>query len=408
MQKSNYAYGVVLFSGCFRRFTRESAREQLPLSLRMRIAVNTRFLQQDYLEGYGHFLQEILRRITKDHPEHEFIFLFDRPFDPKLVFEKNVTPVVAGPAARHPLLWKYWYDYKIPALLKKYKATVFFSADGFCSLRTTVPQCLVIHDLAYRHYPAGIPRSQLAFYKRYTPAFIRKARKIITVSAFSKKDILEQYPEAAGKISVIHNGVRTSFHPLSYEKRDAIKQKYTAGKEYFLCTGSIHPRKNGMNLLKAFSLFKKRQQSSLKLVFAGRLAWKYESFTESLKSYKYREDVLLTGYLPEDELAALTASAYALVYPSYFEGFGLPVAEAMQSGVPVITTAHSAMQEVAGEAALYADPDNIQSIADQLMRIYKDEPLRHELVQKGLERANAFTWGEAAAWCWKAIEETIA
>ncbi len=373
----------------------------------MRIAVNTRFLLKDYLEGYGYFLQEIFSRITKDHPEHEFIFLFDRPFDEKFVFEKNVTPVVVGPAARHPLLWTYWYDFKIPAILKKYKADLFFSADGFCSLRTRIPQCLVIHDLAFLHFPKGISKTQGAYYKRNTPKFIQQAEKLITVSAFSKADIIRHYPGAEGKLAVIHNGIRPIFKPRSFEERQAVKQKYTDGKEYFVCTGSLHPRKNGMNLLKAFSLFKKRQQSSMKLVLAGRLAWKYESFTESLKSYKYRDDVILTGYLPEEELAALTAAAYAMVYPSLYEGFGLPVAEAMQSGVVVITSSSSAMQEIAGDAALYADPGNYTDIADQLKRIYKDEQLRADLVRKGMERAKAFSWDTAAAQCWKAIEETI-
>lgn len=374
----------------------------------MRIAVNTRFLLKDYLEGYGYFLQEIFSRITKNHPEHEFIFLFDRPFDEKFVFEKNVTPVVVSPAARHPLLWKYWYDFKIPAILKKHKADVFFSPDGFCSLRTTVPQCLVIHDLAFLHFPECITKTQLGFYKRNTPDYIRKAKQLITVSVFSKEDIIQHYPAATGKIRVIHNGIRSSFRPLSFEERDAVKQKYTDGKEYFICTGSVHPRKNGMNLLKAFSLFKKRQQSSMKLVLAGRLAWKYESFTEKLKSYKYRDDVILTGYLPDKELADLTASAYAMVYPSFYEGFGLPVAEAMQSGVAVITSASSAMQEIAGNAGLYADPADHTAIADQMKRIYKDEPLRSELVQKGLEQAKQYNWEVAADLCWKAIEETIA
>jgi glycosyltransferase involved in cell wall biosynthesis len=374
----------------------------------MRIAVNTRFLLKEYLEGYGYFLQEILSRLVHAHPEHEFIFFFDRPYDPKFIFGKNVTPVVLGPAARHPLLWKYWYDFKIPAALRKYKADVFFSPDGFCSLRTQVPQCLVIHDLAFLHFPKGISGTQLRFYKRNTPDYIAKAKKLITVSDFSKADILEHYPAAASKLHVIHNGIRSSFRPRSFEERETVKQQYTGGKEYFLCTGSLHPRKNGMNLLKAFSLFKKRQQSSMKLVLAGRLAWKYESFTESLKSYKYREDVILTGYLPEEELAALTAAAYAMVYPSLYEGFGLPVAEAMQSGVAVITSSGSAMQEIAGAAALYADPTDINALADQLKRIYKDETLRSELIRKGLEQSHSFNWDTAAAQCWKVIEETIA
>ncbi len=374
----------------------------------MRIAVNTRFLRKDYLEGYGNFLYELFRRITENHPEHEFIFVFDRPFDTKFVFGENVIPVVTGPAARHPLLWKYWYDYKVPALLKKYKVDLFVSCDGFCSLRTGVPQCLVLHDLAFLHFPAGIPRNQLAFYKKYTPQFIRKATTLATVSEFSKKDILAHYPEAAGKIKIVYNGIKPLFRPYSWEERETVKKQYTGGKDYFVYTGAIHPRKNLVGLLKAFSLFKKRQQSAMKLVITGRLAWKNEFFTESLKTYKYRNDVLLTGYLPEEELAGITASAYAMVYPSLFEGFGVPVAEAMQSSVPVITSAGSAMEEMAGDAALYADPLDHSALAEQMMRLYKDERLRGELVAKGTERARAFNWDESAARFWELLEQTVA
>ena len=117
--------------------------------------------------------------------------------------------------------------------------------------------------------------------------------------------------------------------------------------------------------------------------------------------------MILTGYLPEEALADLTAAAYAMVYPSYYEGFGMPVAEAMQSAVAVITSADSAMQEIAGDAALYADPDDIDGIAEQMKRIYKDETLRSELVRKGLERSQQYNWDLAAAHCWKAIEATI-
>jgi glycosyltransferase involved in cell wall biosynthesis len=202
--------------------------------------------------------------------------------------------------------------------------------------------------------------------------------------------------------------VRQSFKPLEWEAKQRVKDKYTEGKEYFIYTGSVHPRKNLMGLLKAFSLFKKRQQSNMKLVIAGRLAWKYESFAESLKSYKYRSDVMLTGYLPDEELALLTASAYAMVYPSFFEGFGLPVAEAMQSGVPVITSAGTAMEEVAGEAALYADPADHTTLADQLMIIYKDERLRSTLIEKGTARAAQYSWDTAAARFWEQLQDCIA
>jgi glycosyltransferase involved in cell wall biosynthesis len=186
-----------------------------------------------------------------------------------------------------------------------------------------------------------------------------------------------------------------------------VKNKHTNGKEFFLYTGAIHPRKNLINLLKAFSVFKKRLQSNMKLVLAGRLAWKYDSFLEDLKHYKYRDDVVMTGYITENDLVDLTASAYAMVYPSLLEGFGVPVLEAMQSAVPVITSSSSAMQEIAQEAALYADPNDINDIAEKMMLIYKDENLRNELIKKGNEQVKTYCWQKTSEKLWDSILKTI-
>jgi glycosyltransferase involved in cell wall biosynthesis len=337
----------------------------------MKIAVNTRFLLNDYLEGYGYFIYETFKRITKNHPEHEFIFIFDRLFDKRFIFSPNIKSVVTGPPARHPLLWKLWYDVKVPAVLKKYNAEIFVSCDGFCSLTTNTPQCMVMHDLAFLHYPSFIKKSHLLFYKRYTTKFLNKAKSVATVSEFSKQDIIAHYKTPADKIDVVYNAAKEIFHPLSNEEKEATKKKYTGSKEYFVYAGAIHPRKNLINLLKAFSRFKKRQQTSMKLILTGRLAWKYESFTKSLKTYKYRNDVVMTGYLDEEELIKVIGSAYALIYPSFFEGFGVPVLEAMRCEIPVITSADSSMQEVAKDAALYADPNSFNDIADKMMKFIK-------------------------------------
>lgn len=148
-------------------------------------------------------------------------------------------------------------------------------------------------------------------------------------------------------------------------------------------------------------------QSNMKLVLAGRLAWKYESFAESLKSYKYRDDVILTGYMPEDELVKIIGSAYGLVYPSLLEGFGVPVLEAMQCNVPVITSAGTSMQEIAGEAALYAKPDDHTDIADKMMLLYKDEKLRNELIGKGRLLVKNYTWDKTAALLWQSILKAV-
>lgn len=369
----------------------------------MLIAVNTRFLLPGYKEGFGHYIHEVFLRITRKNPDHHFVFIYDRPQVFETGWPSNVEHIVLGPPARHTLLWKWWYDYRVPSLLNKIKADVFFSPDGFCSLRTKVPQCLVIHDLAYLNYPQGIKPSHLQFYKKYTPKFIRQSQQLITVSNFSKKELTSNFNEANNKTVTIYNGVREIFHPATAVSARETKTSHTGGKEFFLYAGSIHPRKNLVNLLKAFSLFKKRQQSSMKLVLAGRLAWKNEKFLEDLKSYKYRDDVVLTGYLPDKELVPLMGAAYAFIYPSLYEGFGLPVVEAMRSGVPVITSAGSAMQEVCREAALYCDPLQPSSIAEKMMLLYKDEKLRKELIEKGNRVQSHYSWDEAAEKIWEVI-----
>ncbi len=369
----------------------------------MTIAVNTRFLLKDYLEEYGYFLQETFSRIVKNHPEHLFVFIFDRPYDERFLFEKNVKAVVIGPAPRFPLLWKYWYDIKIPAVLRKYKADVFVSCDGFCSLRTKVPQCLVVHDLAFLHYPAVYKKSHVSFYKKYTPKFLEKASVVSTVSTFSKKDILDNYKIEDNKIDVVFSGAKNSFKPITGLEKINTKNKYTEGKEYFVYTGAIHPGKNLMNLLKAFSVFKKRQKTSMKLMLVGRIAEEYKSFSKSLRSYKYRNDVVMTGYMEEAELVKITGAAYGMVYPSLLEGFGVPILEAMKCDVPVITSANSAMQEIAGSAALYIDPDSHIDIANKMMLLYKDENLRNELIQKGREIVKEYNWDKTAELLWQSI-----
>ena len=370
----------------------------------MVIAVNTRFLQKDRLEGYGYFTREVFLRLAATHPEHEFYFLFDRPFDKEFIVASNIHPVVIPPAARHPILWKYWFDIKVPLALKKIKAGVFISPDGFCSLTTSVPQCLVIHDLGFLHYPQGYHKSHLLFYKNYTPKFLKKAKSVVTVSQFSKNDLIRHYKISPDKVKVVYSAVKDIFKPLIPEIREEIKETYTTGKEYFIYVGSIHPRKNLLNLLKGFSIFKKRLRSNMKLVLAGRMGWKNNTFQKQLKTYKYREDVIITEYIEEEDLARLVGSAYALIYPSFFEGFGVPVLEAMKCGIPALTSEKTAMQEIAGEAGLYFNPHDHTDIGEKLMLIYKDENLRSRLIQKGHEIASAYSWQHTADLLWEAIE----
>lgn len=372
----------------------------------MRIAVNAIFLQKGKLEGYGHYVKEVFSRMVRQHPEHTFIFMFDRPYDAQFLFGPNVIPLVVTPAARHALTFKYWYDVKAPLALRVHQPDVWVQPYGFCSLSSHIPQVLLVHDLAFIHYPQFIPWHHRQYYQWYTKKFLEKAESIVTVSAYSKKDIIEQYSIPQEKIEIVYGAAKINFQPLSWQEKEQVKEGYADGREYFLFTGGIHPRKNLLNLLKAFSLFKKRQHSNMKLLVAGRLAWQFEDLLEKLKTYKYRDDVVLLGYLTDDILAKVMASAYAMVYPSYFEGFGLPILEAMQCQVPVITSNTSSMPEIGGNAALYASPSNPDAIAQQMLSLYKDETQRSLLIAAGILQASTFNWDTAAELLWQNICRT--
>jgi glycosyltransferase involved in cell wall biosynthesis len=373
----------------------------------MRIAVNTRLLLKGKLEGIGWFTYQTLERIVRDHPEHEFIFFFDRQYDPSFVFAPNVTPVVVYPQARHPILFYLWFEWSIPFMLRKYKADLFLSPDSYLSLSTKVPTCLVIHDLAFEHYPEHFVLSHRMYWRHYSPLFAKKAKRIATVSNFSKDDIVKHYGIDPANIDVVYNGAHDEYVPLSAADREAVKQKYADGCEYFVFAGALHPRKNIVNLLKAFIEFKKRQHTNMKLVIAGRPAWKYDEVEEMKSEMPFKDEVKWVGYMNVDELSKVIGGAYALVYTSLFEGFGIPILEALQCDVPAIISNTSSMPEVAGEAALQADPSDPMDIADKMHLIYRDEALRARLVEKARIQIKKFDWNISAKKLWDSMMKCV-
>ena len=373
----------------------------------MRIGVNTRLLLKGKLEGIGWFTYQTLERIVRAHPEHDFIFFFDRPYDPLFIFAPNVTAVVVSPQARHPILFYLWFEWSIPYMLRKHKIDLFLSPDSYMSLRTKVPTCLVIHDLAFEHYPDHFVLSHRLYWRHYSPLFARAAKRIATVSTFSKEDICKQYGISPDKIDVVYNGAHDEYKPLGIEEREAVKQKYADGCEYFVFAGALHPRKNIVNLLKAFIIFKKRQKTNMKLVIAGRPAWKYEEVEQMKADMPYKEDVKWVGYMNVDELSKLIGGAYTLVYASLFEGFGIPILEALQCDVPAIVSNTSSMPEVAGSAALLVDPSNPEDIADKMHQIYKDEALRKTLIINAREQIKKFDWNHSAQKLWACMMKCV-
>lgn len=369
----------------------------------MNIAVNARFLLKDRLEGLGRFSHETIQRLVQQHPEHTFHLYFDRPYDPQFIYGDNVVPHVLFPPARHPYLYPIWFDWAVAYRLKKDKADVFYSPDGFLCLRTQVPSLAVIHDLAFEHFPQYVSAAGVKFYKSYFPRYARKAARIATVSEFSKADIVKTYGIAESQIDVVYNGVSEAFVPADDTTQTDTRIRFSESKPYFLYVGALQPRKNIVHLLKAFDRFKALGDFPHQLVLAGRDAWQNEEMKQVYESMSFKSEVRFTGRVSESDLIALLGSASALTYLPYFEGFGLPVAEAMRCGTPVITSPVSSLPEVGGDAALYAEPENVDAISLQLQKLASDESLRESLAQKAMIQAQQFTWEKTANLVWKSL-----
>lgn len=371
----------------------------------MKIAVNTRLLLKGKMDGIGWFIFEHFSRICRQHPEHEFHFLFDRPYASDFIFADNIIPHVLGPQARHPVLFHIWYNISVPRILKKIKADIFISPDMMCSLRTNVPQLIVLHDLNFEHYPKDLPQLVSWYLRKYSPQFAKKAKGIVTVSQYSKRDIMSNYGINSNKIDVVYNGVGQQYGAISDTDQKLTREKYAAGEPYFVFVSSIHPRKNLQRLLPAFDQFKERTGSGVKLVVVGHKFWKFKELEAVFDGMQYKSDVLFTGRLQQKELNAVVASALASVYISYFEGFGLPILEAWKCGVPVITSSASALPEIAGDAALLVDPFSIEEICAALTRIWNEPTLRNTLITKGHQRLVDFSWSKASKELWEVINK---
>lgn len=371
----------------------------------MRIAVNTRLLLKGKLEGIGWFSFETLKRMTRKHPEHEFIFIFDRPYSREFIFSENITPVVIGPPARHPILFFIWFEIQIPKVLKKYNADVFLSPDGYLSLKTKVPQLAVIHDISFAHRPGDIPLMKRWYYNFFFPRFARKARRIATVSEYSKNDIAKSYRLTTEKMDVVYDGCNENFRPYSNEEQRMIREKYTQGVPYFLFVGALHPRKNVAGLLKAFDVFKTETGRMEKLLIVGGEMHKTGEISETWQKMQFKNDVVFTGRVAQEKVYGIFGAALSLVFVPFFEGFGIPILEAMSAGVPVICSNTTSMPEVGGEAVLYVDPENIGQIANAMEKIVSDSELRNELIDKGFRHKLNFSWDKTAGLLWDSINK---
>lgn len=373
----------------------------------LNIAVNTRLLRPNRLEGIGWFTWETMRRITQDHPEVNFHFFFDEKPSPEFIPSDNVKAHVLFPPARRRFLFKWWFDYSVARKLRSIDADLFVSPDGFASMRTNVPQLVVIHDLNFEHHPELLPPKIAQFYQEYFPQFAAKAKRIATVSEYSKKDIARNYTVPAHRIDVVYNGVNEGFQPLSADEVSAVRDAFSNGEPYFVYVGSLNPRKNILRLLRSFEVFKSDTGATHKLILVGQPMWKGSEVEEVHKAMQFKSDVLFVGRQEPESLAKLIGAAQAMTFVPLFEGFGIPILESFASGVPLITSNTTSLPEVAGDAALLVDPKSISEIVAAMKKVKADEDLREELIAKGLERVKEFSWDKAAEKLWASIEATL-
>ncbi|MDU0371594.1 glycosyltransferase family 4 protein [Hymenobacter endophyticus] len=371
----------------------------------MHIAVNVRFLLPgDKLEGIGRFTLETLRHMVQQQPEHTFHFLFDRAFDARYLLAPNVVPHVLRPPARHPLLWVAWFEGAVAQWLRKHRPAVFLSPDGFTTLRTRVPRVTVLHDLAFEHFPQDVNKLVLRYYRYFTPRFARASERLVAVSEATKQDIVRTYGIAESKISVVYNAADAHFRPQPVAVQQATRERYAAGKDYFLFVGALQPRKNLVNLLRAFDAFKMATGATTKLLIVGRTAWKAGPIFEVYQQLQHHHDVHLTGRVTDAELVELYAAALSTCYVPYFEGFGIPVIEAQACDSPVITSNCSSLPEVAGGAACLVDPFSVPSITEGLKRVHASPEYRQQLTEQGRRNGQRFSWPESARRLWAEVE----
>ena len=283
---------------------------------------------------------------------------------------------------------------------------VQFTAPPFCPC----PVVVSIHDLSFEHLPQTFKRrsrTQLRLTVRHSA---KRAARIISLSEHTRRDIIETYGINAERIKAIPLAAPAHFAPVQdYRELQRVRHTYGIDGDYILSVGSIQPRKNLARLVRAYASLRGNNTVDRlpKLVLVGKCAWLYDETLRALDETGVRETVVLTGYVPQTDLPALYSGALCFVYPSYFEGFGLPPLEAMKCGAPVIVGNRTSLPEVVGDAALAVDPFDVEAIASAMKRLINDLDFRKDLSVKGQMRAETFDWRETARKTLAIYEEVV-
>lgn len=361
----------------------------------MSIAIDLRFIEEaDYLG----FLREVFVNLAEKCPDHHFIFFADRLSD-RLNYPANTEEIVVSSNPQSVIAKRWWQYIKLPLELKKQNSDVLFCAAGIISGNTPVPQIAVAFN-------AHTSKADKNTKQTFTNKSLKKAKAIITLSDLVKTELTDNYNIPSEIITAAKGFVSNAFKPVDWEEHELTKDKFAQGCEYFLFTGGFDPANNIINVLKAFSIFKKWQKTNLKLLIIGNQNGKYEKEIEKLETYKYRNEVFLLSDLSLRDETKIYGSAYALVSPTPQEKYQWNIVKALSCEVPIIASDNAGTKEMAGEAALYVEPGNPQQIADEMKRIFKDEQLRSKLIATG-RTININNVDEVADLFWQTILKSV-
>ena len=254
-----------------------------------------------------------------------------------------------------------------------------------------------IHDLTYILYPNTMDTSNRKRLEKDMKSTVKRADYIITISESSKRDIVKYLDVDENKIQVIYPGVDEVYKKvLNSDEITTVKKKYNIDGKYLLYLGTLEPRKNIETIIKAYNCFKRFDKDNIKLVLAGKKGWLYESIFKLVKEFNIEDKVIFTDYIDDMDKAPLYQGAEMFLFPSLYEGFGIPVIEAMASRIPVITSNSSSLPEVAGEAAIITDPLDYKKISNSIERILNENGLREKMVNEGIKQASKFSWDSSA------------
>ncbi|MCX6740610.1 MAG: glycosyltransferase family 1 protein [Candidatus Parcubacteria bacterium] len=365
----------------------------------MRIGIDCRRIldvKHNQSAGVGYYTYYLIKNLLKiDKTNQYFLFLYDARINLDDLRQDNVQ-IVYFPGLENigkiPFLYRHVI---VPHVLKLYKLDVYHNPAYVIPFFYFGKSVITIHDMAYYKNPAWFPDHQFFNTKILTPLSIWKAKKIIAVSESTKKDTIKYFKVKEDKIKVILEGIDDYCNIVVDENKIDSKLKFTPS--YFLALGTLEPRKNLVRLIKAFDKFlKENSGSNFKLVLAGKKGWKYEPIFEIIEALKLEDKVIWVGYVTLPEKIFLLRHAYCLVFPSLYEGFGLPILEAMNMGVSVVTSNVASIPEIVIDNAVLIEPEDVDSIKDGLNKIYRDSALRLKLIERGKGIARHFTWEKSA------------